>query len=466
MVISRRGRASLRASAAGPARSSRVSDDRLRTGFARGQLTPIVDVMAQTLVQKIIARAAGLDRVPPGQIVTCKVDLAMVHDSGGPRRIAPHVAELGVGVWDPSKVVVVSDHYVPAVDLESAAILKLTRDWVREQGVGHFHDMRGICHIMLMEGGHLAPGMFCAGGDSHSPMGGAYGCYIAGFGATEMTGVMVTGEIWTRVPETILVRWSGDLHRGVTAKDIMLRLCQAVGMDNSFMVIEFAGPTVEAMSMAERVVLTNMAAELGAETGLIAPDAKTLQAIRTAGGRADEADLSRWRSDRGAAYERVLDFDAASLEPQVALPHRPDNVAGVAAAAGARIDQAYIGACVGAKLSDLEMAAAVLKGRRVADGVRLLVAPASVATTRQAAANGVLETLTAAGAILLPTGCGACAGYGAGVLSAGEVCISTTNRNFRGRMGHPDSEVYLASPYTVAASAVEGRVADPRPYLA
>ena len=421
--------------------------------------------MASTLVEKIIARASGLSSVAPGDIVTCKVDLAMFHDSSGPRRVGPRMRELGASVWDPSKVVVVTDHYTPAVDLESAAIQKLTREWVKENKVGTFYDQQGICHIVLAEGGHLRPGMFCAGGDSHSTTGGAFGCYMAGFGAIEMTGVMVTGDIWTRVPQTVRVDWTGRLPAGVVAKDMMLLLCGALGVQNAFKVVEYGGEAVEALPMQERLVLTNMAAELGAETGLIAPDAVTLAAIRQAGGEVDDEAVRIWRSDPDAAFEAVHQFDASALEPQVALPNSPANAGPVAAAEARRIDQAYIGACVGAKLQDLHMAARVLDGRKVAAGVRLMIAPASAATMRKAAADGTLATLTEAGAILLPTGCGACAGYGAGVLADGEVCISSTNRNFKGRMGHMTSEVYLASPYTVAASAIEGRVCDPRPYL-
>ena len=421
--------------------------------------------MASTLVEKIIARASGLSSVAPGDIVTCKVDLAMFHDSSGPRRVGPRMRELGASVWDPSKVVVVTDHYTPAVDLESAAIQKLTREWVKENKVETFYDQQGICHIVLAEGGHLRPGMFCAGGDSHSTTGGAFGCYMAGFGAIEMTGVMVTGDIWTRVPQTVRVDWTGRLPAGVVAKDMMLLLCGALGVQNAFKVVEYGGEAVEALPMQERLVLTNMAAELGAETGLIAPDAVTLAAIRQAGGEVDDEAVRIWRSDPDAAFEAVHQFDASALEPQVALPNSPANAGPVAAAEARRIDQAYIGACVGAKLQDLHMAARVLDGRKVAAGVRLMIAPASAATMRKAAADGTLATLTEAGAILLPTGCGACAGYGAGVLADGEVCISSTNRNFKGRMGHMTSEVYLASPYTVAASAIEGRVCDPRPYL-
>jgi 3-isopropylmalate/(R)-2-methylmalate dehydratase large subunit len=420
--------------------------------------------MAATLVEKIIARAAGKPAVRPGEIVTCKVDLAMILDSGGPRKIWPRLKELGVGVWDREKIVVVSDHFVPAVDAETAAILKLARDFVKAYDIPHFYDMQGICHVVLPEHGHLQPGMFVCGGDSHSTMGGAYGCYMAGFGGIEMTGVVITGEIWTRVPETIRVDWTGTFGAGVTAKDVMLFLCRRLGMDNAFTAVEYGGDTVAAMSMSERGVLCNMAAELGCETGVIAPDATTLAAIRAAG-REPRPDALSWRSDADATYLARHAFNAAELQPQVAAPHAPSNSGPVEDYRGVRIDQAYIGACVGAKLSDLHMAAEVLKDRTVAPGVRLLVAPASQKVYAAAAADGTLRTLTDAGAIMLASGCGACAALGAGVLGDGEVCISTTNRNFKGRMGAATAEVYLGSPYTVAAAAAAGHIADPREFL-
>jgi 3-isopropylmalate/(R)-2-methylmalate dehydratase large subunit len=327
--------------------------------------------------------------------------------------------------------------------------------------------MQGICHVILPERGHLHPGMFCCGGDSHSTNAGAYGCYMAGFGAIEMTGVLVTGEIWSVVPETIRVNWSGQFGEGVAAKDIMLLLARELGMDNAFKAIEYGGDTLGGLPMAERVVLTNMAAELGAETGLIEPDETTLAAIRAAG-REPASDALSWRSDTGARYEAEHHFDAGSLPPQVAAPHKPSN-SGPAEdfeREDIRINQAYIGACVGAKLSDLHMVARVLKGRQVASGTRLMVAPASNKIMTEAAADGTLATITAAGGLLLPTGCGACAALGAGVLAENEVCISSTNRNFQGRMGANSSAVYLGSPFTVAASAVAGKIVDPRNMLA
>jgi 3-isopropylmalate/(R)-2-methylmalate dehydratase large subunit len=418
----------------------------------------------QTLAQKLLARAAGQSFVEPGDIVTVSVDLAMAHDSSGPRRWQPQLEKLGAKLWDPSKIVIVSDHYVPAVDSESAAILKLTRDFARDYGVERFFDMQGICHSILPENGLLKPGIFVAGGDSHTPHAGAFGCYAAGFGATDMIGIVVTGKTWTIVPETIRVDIEGSLGMGVSAKDIMLLLCAELGMDNAFKAIEYGGSGVSAMSMSERMVLSNMAAELGAEVGLIAPDEVTLAHIKSHSGDAGKAPL-QWQSDANAIYEKRITIDANVLSPYVAAPHSPANSAPVATHEGVRIDQAYIGACVGAKLEDLHMAASVLAGHKIAKGVRLLIAPSSSKTTAQAASDGTLAILLEAGATLLPSGCGACAGMGAGLLADDETCISTTNRNFKGRMGHAGALVYLASPYTVAASAIAGVITDPRPYL-
>ncbi len=418
----------------------------------------------RTLVEKIAAKASGVADARSGELVTAEVDLCFAHDSSGPRRWAPMLAELGRGLWDPSKVVIASDHYVPAVDAESAAILNLTRRFAAEHGVGRFYDMEGIGHMLLAERGLVRPGMLVAGGDSHTPMAGAFGAYAAGYGATDMAAIAATGRTWLQVPATIRLEWRGALRDGVTAKDMMLFLCRELGMENAFRAVEFAGPTVEALSMPERLVLTNMAAELGAETGVVAPDAITFAWLRDAGVPvADETEARAWASDPDAEYDRVHPYDAGALEPMIALPHSPANSVQVGAVEGRAVDQAYIGACVGAKLEDLRMAARVLKGQKVA--TRLLIAPASSRVTQAAAEDGTLAILMAAGATLMPSGCGACAGMGAGLLADGEVCISTTNRNFKGRMGHSGAEVYLASPYSVAAAAIAGRIVDPRGYL-
>ncbi len=417
-----------------------------------------------TLAQKIIARAAGRETVEPGEIVTCRVDLAMVHDSSGPRRLKPRLEKLGARVWDPERLVVVSDHYAPGFDAESTEILKLTREWVAEQGIAHFYDMQGICHVVLPEHGHLKPGMFVVGGDSHSPTGGAFGCFMFGVGATDMTGVAVTGETWIQVPETIRIRWSGRLGPAVAAKDMVLALCARLGMDGGdYQAIEYTGPAIEALGMEERMTLCNMAAELGAQTGMVASDRATAEYIRSAG--ADPGPYLGERGDDAATYRAVHEFDAGALEPQVAAPHSPANAAPVGESDRVAVDRCYIGACTGAKIEDLRMAAKLLKGRKVAGGTRLMVAPASAAAYTAAAADGTLAVLSGAGAILLPSACGTCAGYGLALLAEDEVCLASTARNFQGRMGAKSSRVYLASPYTVAASAIIGRIADPREFL-
>ena len=424
--------------------------------------------MPATLAQKLVARACGQTQVQPGQIVTCRVDLAMMHDSGGPRRLKPHLDALGVGVWDPERIVVVTDHFVPASDTGSRQIVQLARDWVREQGIRHFYDEQGICHVVTPRHGHLRPGLFAVGGDSHSCTGGAFGAYMSGIGATEMLGVVVTGEIWLRVPHTIAMDWHGRLAPGVCAKDMMLHLCTRFGMDGGqYEAVEFCGEAVCALSMNERMTLSNMTAELGGQVGLMAPDATTAAWLRGVGvPEAALQDLEQWQTDAAAPLLAHHRLDATALAPQVSLPGSPAQAQEAGTLAGERLDIAYIGACTGAKLDDLRMAAQVLRGRRTAAGVRLLVAPASAEDQRQAAAEGVLQALQHAGAELLPNACGACAGYGAHTFAPDTTVISTTARNFTGRMGAASSRVFLGSPYTVAASAVTGRITDPRELLA
>jgi len=437
---------------------------------SHGRAAEPPDPLPATLAQKLVARAAGVAHVTPGSVVMCKVDLAMAHDSSGPRRVAPLLRELGAKVWDPSRFVVVTDHYVPAADPEAEAIVRFTRDWVRDAGIVNFIDGEGICHLVLPERGHVLPGRFIVGGDSHSPTGGAFGAYMFGIGATEMAGVLATGEIWLRVPQTIRLDWRGALADGVCAKDMMLHLCATLGLAGGrYEAIEYTGAAVTALPMQERMTLCNMSTELGAQTGLIAPDATTMAWLADAG--ADAAALAaidprQWRSDANAPVLATHRFDAGTLAPQVAAPHSPANSAPVAASAGQPVDIAYLGACTGAKLEDLRMAARVLRGRRVAPGVTLRVAPASLRDQQQAAREGTLQVLTDAGAELLPNACNACAGYGASRFPAGSRAIASTARNFAGRMGDAGSAVWLASPLTVAASAVTGCITDPRALMA
>jgi len=420
--------------------------------------------MGMTLSEKIIARAAGADAVKPGEIVTCAVDLAMMHDSSGPRMAGKKLDELGVPVWDMAKLVVITDHYVNEPDEASQAMQRHADEWCANHGVRHFIKDRGICHIVLPEGGYVRPGMFCVGADSHSTTAGAFGAFMIGVGATEMTGVLATGEIWVRVPETVRIEITGRLGAGVAAKDVDLWLCGALGiMGANYQVTEYSGPGVTAMSAQERMTLCNMAAELGAKTGIVAPDGETARALKEWG--AGEVDLETWQSDPDAAFARTVTVDGAGLAPQVAAPSSPENAADVGEHVGTPVAQAYLGACTGAKLDDLRMAAKVVKGRRIKPSMRFFVAPSSYHMGDQAAAEGILQLLEDAGARILPSGCGGCIGLGAARLEEDMTGISSTNRNFVGRAGPSSSKLYLASPMTVAASALTGEITDPREFL-
>ena len=415
-----------------------------------------------TLAQKIIANACKKSDVAPGEVVVCKVDLAMIHDSGGPRRVKPILEKLNPKVWDAEKVVVVTDHYVPIESEETRAIHELTKKWVLNQDIQNFYDQQGICHVVVPEKGHLKPGMFCVGGDSHSPTGGAFGAYMFGIGATEMAGVLATGEIWLKVPKTIFIKWKGKLNNLVTAKDMMLATCRKIGMGGGqYQAIQYIGEAIYDLSVQDRMTVSNMAAELGAQTGLIAPDDKTIDYIKSSGGLVPE-NWKSFRLDEPTSDASINEFDASTLSPQIAAPYSPENSENADEFADTVFDVAYIGACTGAKYVDLAAAASVLKGRKIASGISLKVAPASLKDEKQALENGILEILQDAGAEFLPNSCGICAGYGKDRLAEGQVCLSSTARNFQGRMGAPTSEVYLASPYTVAASAVVGKMTDPR----
>ena len=415
-----------------------------------------------TLAQKIIANACNKVSVEPGEIVVCKVDLAMIHDSGGPRRVKPILEKLNRKVWDKEKVVVVTDHYVPIESEETRAIQELTQKWVLDQDIKSFYDQQGICHVVVPEKGHLKPGMFCVGGDSHSPTGGAFGAYMFGVGATEMAGVLATGEIWLKVPETIFISWEGKLNNLVTAKDMMLATCRQIGMGGGqYQAIQYIGEAIYNLSIQERMTMSNMAAELGAQTGLIAPDKKTVDYIKRSDGQVPK-NWMEFCIDTPNSDATVFEFDASSLSPQIAAPHSPENSENAEEFSNTVFDIAYIGACTGAKYVDLAAAASVLKGRRIASSVSLKVAPASLQDEKKALNDGTLKILQDAGAEFLPNSCGICAGYGKDRLTEGQVCLSSTARNFQGRMGAPSSRVYLASPYTVAASAVVGKMIDPR----
>jgi 3-isopropylmalate/(R)-2-methylmalate dehydratase large subunit len=415
--------------------------------------------MGKTFAEKILALKAGLEETVPGQIVTVQPDRLLTHDNTS--AIAKTFRKIGVvGVANPDMNVVILDHVVPAANETYAQSHKETREFVREQGISAFYDVgHGICHQVLPEDGHALPGMLIVGSDSHTPSHGALGAFAAGIGRTEAAAIMATGEIWLRVPESMRIILEGALPDRVSAKDLVLHIIGAIRADGAdYRSVEFAGPVVDAMSMSGRLVLCNMAAEMGAKNAYVAPDDTTLAWLA---GRTD-ASFHQVLPDPDASYAQVLTFDVSDLAPQIAKPHRVDNVVPVTDVTGTRIDQALVGTCTNGRLEDLQAAAGILRGKQIAPGVRLLVLPASRQVLLEGIEAGVVSDLVTAGATLLNPGCGPCLGAHEGCMAPGERTISTANRNFRGRMGSREAEIYLASPATVAASALTGTIADPR----
>ncbi len=415
--------------------------------------------MGKTFAEKILALKAGLPETVAGQIVTVRPDRVLTHDNTS--AIAQTFRKIGVSrVADPNKHVIILDHVVPAANETYAQSHKETREFVREQGITAFYDIgEGICHQVLPEHGHALPGMLIVGSDSHTPMHGALGAFATGIGRTEAAAVMATGEIWLRVPESMCIVVAGTMPERVSAKDLVLRIIGDIGADGAdYRSVEFAGPAIEAMSIGGRMVLCNMAAEMGAKNAYVAPDATTRAWLA---GRTTETYQPIY-PDLDATYAQVLHYDVSNLAPQVAKPHRVDNVVPVTEVAGLPIDQALIGTCTNGRLEDLQAAADILRGQRIAPWVRLLVLPASREILLQAIELGLITDLVAAGATLLNPGCGPCLGAHEGCMAPGERTISTANRNFKGRMGSRDAEIYLASPATVAASALKGAITDPR----
>lgn len=418
--------------------------------------------MGMTISEKILARASGQDAVKAGDIVWARVDRAMMDDILGPRvEIADKMELLKAKVWDPDRVVIVSDHYTPPANEKQAEIVRFTREWAKSHGIDHYYEFAGPCHQVMVEHGHVLPGEVILGTDSHTCTYGALGAFSTGIGSTEMLGVLATGEIWLKVPQTIRVRVDGTLPDKVMAKDVILKAVGIIGHNGAtYKAMEFCGTTFDRMIMDERLCVANMAVEAGAKNGIIACDDITRQYLDSIGaGRGRE-----FASDGDASYCRTVELDAAELVPVCACPHEVDNVAPIKDRETVSINQAYIGSCTGGRYHDLKTAADWLKGKKVAKGVRLLISPASRRVWEQCARDGILTTLSEAGATVLASSCGACLGVHSGAIGAGEVCVSSTNRNFIGRMGSKKSQVYLASPLSVAVAAVTGHLADPREY--
>ena len=409
-----------------------------------------------TISEKIFSRASGKE-AKANDFVLADVDYAMAHD--GTSVLAVNAfKEMGVEkVWDPSKIIIPFDHIAPANNETSATLQKEIREWVKEQGILNFYEIgEGICHQVLPENGFALPGKLVVGADSHSCTYGAFGAFATGVGATDMAEIFATGKLWFRVPESFMMTVEGRLGDGVYAKDLTLYLIGKTGIDGAtYKAIEFYGQTINELSVSGRMTLCNMAIEMGAKSGIVPPDEKIFDFL---GNRA-AASYEPVYADPDAVYTKEFTYHADDIEPQIACPHQVDNVKSVGEVEGTHIDQAFIGTCTNGRLEDLEMAAAVLKGRKVA--VRTIVIPASRTTLLAAIENGTMETLLKAGATLATPGCGPCLGAHQGVLGEGEVSISTANRNFKGRMGK-DGFIYLASPATAAASALTGEITDPR----
>jgi len=419
-------------------------------------------VEGKTAAEKMLARASDEKKVEAGDIVEASPDLVMSHENTF--LVNKAFSEFGLKQpWDPGKIVIVLDHRTPANTAATASVHAKIRSIADSYGIKRFYDAgEGICHQILAEERLVSPGQLVLGTDSHTTTAGALGAFAVGVGATEMAGVWATGSLWLKVPETILLDLSGHLPRGTYAKDIALRLASIMGPSGAdYRCVEFAGKLLQDLPVAGRMVLCNMATEIGAKAAMVSPDAVTKEWFRGSAASLD----GLVTSDADARFERSLEIDVSKMQPMVAGPHSVDAAKNVEKLEGTHVDQAFIGTCTNGRLEDLMASAQILKGRKVAAGCRLIVAPASRKIMMEAIEMGVVQTIMSAGGTFLPPGCGPCLGAHAGVLGAGEVCISSSNRNFRGRMGSDEAEVYLASPATVAASAVAGAIADPRGML-
>jgi 3-isopropylmalate/(R)-2-methylmalate dehydratase large subunit len=413
------------------------------------------------IIEKILARASGKDEVTPGEIVEASVDVAMIHDLTGPLAIKSF-RKIGVEkVWDSQRIVAVFDHLVPAPSERAAELHSIVREFVTEQKIENFYDIGrgGICHQVMPEKGHVRPGELIVGSDSHTCTYGAFGAFATGIGATDMAAVFATGALWLKVPSVIKVNVEGRFQRYVTPKDLILNIIGEIKADGAiYKGIEFAGSTIRNMSVDGRMTMCNMAIEVSAKTGIVEPDETTLNYVK----ERTNKPFQILKNDPDATYEKILNLDVTNMEPQVSCPHSVDNVKPVSEVAEVSIDQAFLGSCTNGRIEDLRLAASFLKGKKVRNGVRMIVVPASQEVYLQALREGLLEIFLKAGAIVGNPTCGPCLGGHLGLLAPGEVCISSSNRNFVGRMGSPKAQVYLASPITVAASAITGKITDPR----
>ncbi len=420
--------------------------------------------MGMTITEKILAAHAGKDSVRPGELINAKIDVVMCHDVTTPPAISM-LQERGMDdVFDKEKIVVIPDHFVPNKDIKSAELAKRLREWVRKHGLKNYYEVgvNGVCHAVLPEDGWVLPGTTIVSGDSHTCTHGALGAFSTGVGSTDLAASIYAGELWFRVPESMKFVLNGKFKDGVLSKDVILDIIRRIGVDGAlYKAMEFTGPVIDELSVEGRLTITNMAIEAGGKNGIVNPDEKTLAYISERTGKK----FTAYTSDSDAEYSDVLEIDCTSLEPMVACPHLPSNVKPAKEVEDTVIDQVYIGSCTNGRIEDLRIAADILKGNKIADNLRCIVVPASTKIWRQANAEGLFDIFSDAQCVVSSPTCGACLGGWMGVLASGEKCVSTTNRNFVGRMGSPESEVYLASPATAAATALTGHITDPREVL-
>jgi len=420
--------------------------------------------MAMTITEKILAKAAGKAKVTPGQIIDVNIDIVLCVDVTTPPAISM-LAEKGLDkVFDNEKIVVTPDHFQPAKDIKSAELHKRLDEWAKRHKIKHYYKIgrAGVCHALLPEQGHIRPGEVIVGPDSHTCTYGAFAAFGTGIGSTDSAAAIATGRLWFKVPASMKFVLNGSLGPSVYSKDVILAVIARIGVDDAlYKAMEFVGPALAEMSMEARMTITNMAIEAGAKNGIIGFDNITKQYLDEH--LKDKTDYTVYESDKDAEYIATEEFDCSAIEPMVALPNLPSNGVPIGECSGKAMDQAYIGSCTNGRIEDLRIAARILKGKTVA--IRTIVVPATPTIWKQANDEGLFDIFYDAGCVIAAPTCGACLGGFMGVLAEGEKCVSTTNRNFVGRMGHPKSEVYLTSPATAAASAIEGKLADPRKYL-
>jgi 3-isopropylmalate/(R)-2-methylmalate dehydratase large subunit len=416
--------------------------------------------LGNTITEKILMAHTGLKKISAGQLINARVDIALGNDVTAPIAINEFQKAGGKKIFDKNKVALVLDHFTPNKDINSAQQCKTVREFALKQKVTHFYEggQVGVEHALLPEQGIVLPGDLIIGADSHTCTYGALGAFATGVGSTDLAAAMLTGELWFKVPPSIKFVIYGKLQKWVSGKDLILHIIGRIGVDGAlYQAMEFTGETIDKLPMADRLSMANMAIEAGAKNGIFAPDEITKEYVKKKAKR----DYKFYASDADAVYSDIIEIDARNIEPQVAFPHLPSNVKPISKAGKVKIDQSLIGSCTNGRIEDLRIAAQILKKRKAASNVRLIVVPATPEIYKQALKEGLIEIFMNANAIISPPSCGACLGGHMGILAEGERAIATTNRNFVGRMGHPKSEVYLASPAVAAASAVLGRIASP-----